>query len=114
MRRDYLDYEAPGTNTPLPGGRRDEKVGNTDFVEEKIKSQELAPGKMKLAGQGPVQNKPARDAVGQATIDLQAELTEARQQAAEALRQQRIGTAQRDLVSDFYKNLVPGRAEPPK
>jgi hypothetical protein len=69
---------------------------------------------MKVSGQGPVQPKPARDVVGQSTIDLQAELVEARQQAGESLRQQRIGTAQRDLVSDFYKNLVPGGTAPPK
>jgi hypothetical protein len=67
---------------------------------------------MKLAGQGPQQPKPARDAVGQTTVDLQTEITQAREQASEALRQQKIGAAQRDIVSDFYKNLAPGGGEP--
>lgn len=69
---------------------------------------------MKLAGQGPQQPKPARDGVGQTTVDLQADITQAREQAGEALRQQKIGAAQRDIVTDFYKNLAPGGDAPPR
>ncbi|HMP01875.1 MAG TPA: hypothetical protein PKD86_06620 [Gemmatales bacterium] len=78
-----------------------------------MRPQHPAVGRMRLAGQGPQQPKPGRDGVGQSSAELQAELVEAREQAGEALRQQKVRPAQRDVVADFYKNLAPGGAAPP-
>ena len=64
-------------------------------------------GRISYAGQGPVQPKPGQDFKGKSTVELGPDLSDAREQAAEALRQQKIPGAQRDLVSDFYKNLTP-------
>jgi hypothetical protein len=90
------------------GGRRDEKVNDTGSEDERVRG-ELTAGKMRGSGTGPVQPKPAREGIGKTTVEMSADLSEARNQASEALRQQKVGPAQRDLVSDFYKNLTPER-----
>jgi hypothetical protein len=71
---------------------------------------------MRITGQGPVQPKPEKDGLGLTTTEMAGDLVKAKDQAIEALRQQKIGSAQRDLVTDFYKNLTPegDRAKPKK
>jgi hypothetical protein len=39
---------------------------------------------------------------------------EAKAEATEALRQQKVPSAQRDLVGEFYKNLTPQTPAAPK
>ena len=98
------------------GGKRDEKVNDTASEEERIRSQYETKGKMRMVGQGPVQPKPEKDGLGLTTMEMADSLAKAKDQAIEALRQQRVGAAQRDLVTDFYKNLTPEseRKAPPK
>ncbi len=38
-----------------------------------------------------------------------ADLDQAKQQASEALKQQKISQTQKNVVTDFYKNLAPGK-----
>ncbi len=64
-------------------------------------------GKLSFGGYGPIQPKPAEK--GKTTVELGATIQEAREQAVEALRQQKVPAAQRDLVSEFYKNLGPNK-----
>ena len=40
---------------------------------------------------------------------IQADLDQAKQQASEALKQQKISQTQKNVVTDFYKNLAPGK-----
>lgn len=97
------------------GAKRDEKVNDTANQDERLRSQYDPKGKMRVTGQGPVQPKPEKDGLGLTTQEMAGDLVHAKDQAIEALRQQRVGTAQRDLVSDFYKNLTPeGEREKPK
>lgn len=88
------------------GGRRNERVNATESKDERQRGDPTA-GKMRVVGVGPVQNKPDKNAQPGAVVDVAAEMNQAREQATEALRQQKVGPAQRDLVSDFYKNLTP-------
>jgi hypothetical protein len=54
-----------------------------------------------------VQPKPSDK--GKTTVELGPTILEAREQATEALRTQKVPAAQRDLVSDFYRNLAPDK-----
>lgn len=100
----------------FPGGqgaKRDEKVNDTASEEERIRSQFETKGKMRITGQGPVQPKPEKEGLGLTTAEMADSLVKAKDQAIEALRQQKVGSAQRDLVSDFYKNLTPESEKKP-
>lgn len=98
---------------PTEGGRRKDQYNDTDSKDEKLSPQYDPKGKMRVIGQGPIQPKPEKDGVGMSTLELSSELSEANQQANEALRQQKVAPSQRDLVNDFYKNLNPKAKEPP-
>ena len=92
---------------PFPGGPRSETKNDTNSKLTKDAGQHSPQGKLFMKGYGPEQPKPDRDTIGKATVDLAPSLLEASEQAGETLRQQKVPTAQRDLVGEFYKNLTP-------
>jgi hypothetical protein len=95
-----------GVKTKSKGGKRGERANDTDSKNERARSPLDPKGKIQFHGFGPDQMKPDRDSIGKTTIDIGPGLTESKQQASEALRQQKVPQPQRDLVTDFYKNLV--------
>lgn len=101
------DRYTEGVEGATRGGRRKEEYSDTDAKDERLGPQYDPKGKIRVTGQGPVQPKPEKDGVGLTTLELSTELNEASQQASEALRQQKVAPSQRDLVTDFYKNLNP-------
>ncbi len=98
------------------GARRNETVNETSSEDERVRAEQQSKGKMRVTGQGPVQPKPDKDGLGLTTLEMADSLVKAKDQAIEALRQQKVGSAQRDLVTDFYKNLTPEseKKSPPK
>jgi len=99
-----------------PGGPRRERKNDTDNKQSKDAGQYQPQGKLFMKGYGPDMPKPDKDTLGKATVDLATDLLEAGEQAGEALRQQKVPAAQRDVVGDFYKNLTPqkGAEKKPK
>lgn len=67
---------------------------------------------MILEGYGPNQPKPEKNVLGKTTLDIAPDLDLTKEQAAELLRSQKIPAAQKDVVSDFYKQLAPDRRKP--
>ncbi|MCS6976524.1 MAG: hypothetical protein NZM31_05875 [Gemmatales bacterium] len=107
--------EKPGTDRATRGGRRGERATDTDSKNERARSPLDPKGKILFQGYGPQQVKPDRNSIGKTTVDIGPELVETRQQATEALRQQKVPPQQRDLVSEFYKNLIEqGQKKPTK
>jgi hypothetical protein len=101
---------------PLPGGQRRETKNDTDNTLTKDAGNHKPEGKLFMKGYGPEMPKPDKDTIGKATVDLAGDLMEASEQAGETLRQQKVPSAQRDLVGEFYKNLTPQKtpAKKPK
>ncbi len=104
------EFEDPnqteGTNRAIRGGRRAERATDSDSKNQRARSPLDPKGKILFQGYGPQQVKPDRDSIGKTTVDIGPGLVQTRQQATEALRQQKVPPQQRDLVSEFYKNLI--------
>jgi len=98
--------EREGVKTRSKGGKRGDRANETDSKNERARSPLDPKGKILFQGFGPEQMKPDRDSIGKTTVDIGPGLVETKQQATEALRQQKVPQPQRDLVTDFYKNLV--------
>jgi hypothetical protein len=93
------------------GGQRDETLDKTKSEDTTAQGKSNPAGKMTVVGQGPKQGKPGKDMVKNRMELSPAELDQAKQQASEALKQQKISQTQRDVVTDFYKNLAPAGGE---
>lgn len=91
------------------GGVRNEKIDDTKSEDSNAKTKSTDKGKLTVVGDGPKQGKPGKDQVNNRAILTPAELDQTRQQASEALKQQKISQTQRNVVTDFYKNLAPGK-----
>jgi hypothetical protein len=91
------------------GGERSEIINDTKSEDTEAKSKTANTGKLTVVGEGPKQGKPGKDQVKNRAELTPAELDQAKQQASEALKQQKISQTQRDVVSEFYKNLAPGK-----
>jgi len=91
------------------GGLRDEKLDDTKSEDTNAKTKSSNNGKLTVVGEGPKQGKPGKDQVKDRLVLSPAELDQAKQQASEALKQQKISQTQKNVVSDFYKNLAPGK-----
>lgn len=98
--------ERPGEQRATRGGRRGERATDTDSKNERARSPLDPKGRILFQGYGPQQTKPDRDSIGKTTVEIGPGLVETRQQATEALRQQRVPPQQRDLVNEFYRNLI--------
>ena len=98
--------EREGRKTRSKGGKRMDRANDTNSKNERARSPLDPKGKILFQGYGQDQPKPDRDSIGKTTVDIAPGLTETKQQASEALRQQKVPQPQRDLVTDFYKNLV--------
>jgi hypothetical protein len=94
------------------GGRRKTRENETKDKNTRARGQLDPKGGLILEGHGPDQPKPEKSAIGKTTLDIAPDLNETRQQATEALRSQKVPAAQRDVVSEFYKNLTPERGKP--
>jgi hypothetical protein len=95
------------------GGPRTERPDVTGSRDTRVRSATDPRGLSTLIGQGPLQPRPAQDVIGKPTVVVAPRMDEAREQALEALRQQKIPPHQLGTVSEFYKNLAP-QQEPPK
>lgn len=93
------------------GGLRDETLDKTKSEDTTAQGKSNPAGKMTVVGQGPKQGKPGKDMVKNRMELSPADLDQAKQQASEALKQQKISQTQRDVVTDFYKNLAPSGGE---
>ncbi|MBL8822624.1 MAG: hypothetical protein JNJ77_08565 [Planctomycetia bacterium] len=91
------------------GGQRNETIDDTKSEDTNAKTQSTNKGKLTVVGDGPKQGKPGKDQVKERMVLSPAELDQAKQQASEALKQQKISQAQKSVVTDFYKNLAPGK-----
>lgn len=91
------------------GGQRSETIDDTKSEDTNAKTQSTNKGKLTVVGDGPKQGKPSKDQVKERMVLSPAELDQAKQQASEALKQQKISQAQKSVVTDFYKNLAPGK-----
>jgi hypothetical protein len=107
---DLNETENPEYRDPVKrrskGGLRKETANDTNSKNERARSPLDPKGKILFHGYDRDQPKPDRDSIGKTTVDIAPGLTETKQQASEALRQQKVPQPQRDLVTDFYKNLV--------
>jgi hypothetical protein len=83
-------------------------------MDTRVKSPHEPDGKLQFSGLGPDQPKPDRSTIGKTTVQIGGDLLKAQDQAAEALRQQRVAPGQRELVTGFYKKLNPPAKEPDK
>src|SRR5205807_10302244 len=90
------------------GGLRDEKIDETKSEDTNAKTKSSNNGKLTVVGEGPKQGKPGKDQVKDRIVLSSADLDQAKQQASEALKQQKISQTQKNVVTDFYKNLAPG------
>lgn len=98
------------TSEAIEGGQRGEEINDTKSEDSNAKSKHAANGKMTIVGSGPKQDKPTQDPKAKDKITLSTtELDRTRQEAGEALRQSKIGQSQKELVSEFYKNLTPDK-----
>jgi hypothetical protein len=91
------------------GGLRNETINDTNSEDTTSKGKSTNNGKLIVVGEGPKQGKPGKDNVKERITLSPAELDQAKQQASEALKQQRISQTQKNVVTDFYKNLAPGK-----
>ncbi len=91
------------------GGQRDEKIDETKSEDTNTKTKSSNNGKLTVVGEGPKQGKPGKDQVKDRIVLSSADLDQAKQQASEALKQQKISQTQKNVVTDFYKNLAPGK-----
>lgn len=91
------------------GGARDEKIDDTKSEDTNTKTKSSNNGKLTVVGEGPKQGKPGKDQVKERIVLSSADLDQAKQQASEALKQQKISQTQKNVVTDFYKNLAPGK-----
>ncbi|HQR05245.1 MAG TPA: hypothetical protein PLN21_00400 [Gemmatales bacterium] len=91
------------------GGARDEKIDDTKAEDTNTKTKSSNNGKLTVVGEGPKQGKPGKDQVKERIVLSSADLDQAKQQASEALKQQKISQTQKNVVTDFYKNLAPGK-----
>ena len=91
------------------GGARDEKIDDTKSEDTNAKTKSTNNGKLTVVGEGPKQGKPGKDQVKDRMVLSSADLDQAKQQASEALKQQKISQTQKNVVTDFYKNLAPGK-----
>jgi DNA repair exonuclease SbcCD ATPase subunit len=98
--------ESEGRKDRSRGGKRKEKATDTDNKEERARAPIDPKGRILFQGYGPQQMKPDRDFVGKTTVDIGPALEETRHQASEAVRQQKLPQAQRDMVHEFYRNLL--------
>jgi hypothetical protein len=96
-------------NDESEGGLRNEKLDDTKAEDTQAPSKTSNNGKLTVVGEGPKQGKPGKDQVKNRIELTPAELDQARQQADEAIKRQKITQTQRSVVSDFYKNLAPGK-----
>jgi myosin heavy subunit len=99
------------TEAAVEGGMRDETLDKTKSEDTTAQGKSNPSGKMTVVGTGPKQGKPGKDLVKNRLELSPAELDQAKQQASEALKQQKISQTQRDVVTDFYKNLAPSNGE---
>lgn len=93
----------------IEGGARDEKLDDTKSEDTNTKTKSTNNGKLTVVGEGPKQGKPGKDQVKERVTISSAELDQAKQQASEAIKQQKISQTQKNVVTDFYKNLAPGK-----
>ncbi len=91
------------------GGLRNETIDDTKSEDTNAKTKSSNNGKLTVVGEGPKQGKPGKDQVKTRVTLTPAELDQAKQQASEALKQQKISQTQKNVVTDFYKNLAPGK-----
>lgn len=91
------------------GGLRNETIDETKSEDSNAKTKSTNNGKLTVVGEGPKQGKPGKDLVKERVVLTSADLDQAKQQASEALKQQKISQTQKNVVTDFYKNLAPGK-----
>lgn len=91
------------------GGLRNETIDDVKSEDTNAKTKSSNNGKLTVVGEGPKQGKPGKDQVKERIVLSSAELDQAKQQASEALKQQKISQTQKNVVTDFYKNLAPGK-----
>lgn len=91
------------------GGSRNETIDETKSEDTNAKTKSSNQGKLTVVGDGPKQGKPSKDQLKDRISISSTELDQAKQQASEALKQQKISQAQKNVVTDFYKNLAPGK-----
>lgn len=96
----------PGTDKRSRGGLRKDRANETKNKDERARSPLDPKGKIQFKGYGPEQPKPDRDSVGKTTVEIGEGILESKHEATEALRGQRIPQAQKNVVTDFYSNLV--------
>lgn len=97
------------TNDETEGGARNETIDETKSEDTNAKTKSTNQGKLTVVGDGPKQGKPGKDQIKDRMTVSATELDQAKQQASEALKQQKISQAQKNVVTDFYKNLAPGK-----
>jgi hypothetical protein len=96
------------------GAQRKTKKNDTKDNDTRVRGPLDNTGKLILEGHGPNQPKPEKNAIGKTTLEIAPDLEATKEQAAEALRSQKIPAGQRDVVSDFYKNLTPEKGKGPE
>jgi hypothetical protein len=96
------------------GGKRKTRENETKNKDSRVRGPIDPTGGLILQGHGPNQPKPEKNAIGKTTLDIAPDLHETREQATEALRNQKVPAAQRDVVSEFYKNLTPEKRSGPE
>jgi septal ring factor EnvC (AmiA/AmiB activator) len=100
--KDGEPKDSPGNNQPTPAsGRRPEsKTGDTKSVDQRERAQLDTRGQVILGGFAPGQNykkKPAKE--------VEADIRQASQEAAEAMERQNIPREARDLTRGYFRNL---------
>jgi hypothetical protein len=100
-----------GSNNPVPAsGRRPLGAQTaTDSFDAKVKGDFDPKGKKMFDGYAPGQSFKKKT-----SAELAGEIHQAVQEAPEAVEQQRIPKASRDMVKGFYRNLGDRKALAPK
>jgi hypothetical protein len=93
------------------GGQRKTRKNDTKDKDTRVRGPLDNKGNLILTGHGPDQPKPEKNAIGKTTLEIAPDLEATKEQAAEALRSQKIPASQRDVVGDFYKYLTPEKGK---